>query len=271
MCRLYCFCSTTPQKVECELIRAQNALIHQSFRDRDGRSHPDGWGLGVYTNGRLSIEHQVQPAYQSDAFRWAAARARSTRVIAHIRRATIGALRPENTHPFVHDRWMFAHNGTLAAFEAIRPRLLEAMTRTQRDAMLGETDSEHVFGLLLSDHEREPERPLLDTLRRGLQRVIAWSREEDPAAETALNTLWTDGIELVGSRVGRSLSYVERTAARACEVCGGALHLDSPPDDAYRAVVIASEPVTSNEPWHEVPDGSVFRIDSDVSFHLEPL
>ncbi|MFQ5570679.1 MAG: class II glutamine amidotransferase [Rhodothermales bacterium] len=269
MCRLYGFRSNSPRKVECELIRSQNALIVQSQRDERGESNPHGWGLGTYSRDEPCVERQAKPAYESDAFRWAAARVHACSVMAHVRRATVGRLRLENTHPFMHGAWLFAHNGTLGAFEQIRPRMVEAMTPHHRRAIQGETDSEHLFYLLLTLHEQQPATPLLPLLRQGLQQVIDWSRQTDPKAEIALNTLWMDGEEIVGSRLGRSLWTVERKAVHPCEVCGGALHIQEDPGDAYRAVVVASEPLTTTESWTKVPEGSLFRIDHSVRLHLE--
>src|SRR5690606_25052536 len=46
---------------------------------------------------------------------------KSKNVIAHIRKATVGAVCLENTHPYVREiwgrHWVFAHNGTLKDFE----------------------------------------------------------------------------------------------------------------------------------------------------------
>ena len=269
MCRLYGFRSTTPRKVECELIRAQNSLIAQSCRDDRGESNPDGWGLGTYTGSELCVERQAEAAYESETFRWAAAHIHSCQVMAHVRRATIGNPGIENTHPFEHGRWLLAHNGSVEAFQMIRTRMLEAMTLAHRKAIQGETDSEHVFHLLLSLHEQQPEMLLLEVLRQGLQQVIEWSRQADPNAEVALNILWSNGEELVGSCLGRSLWFVERETVHPCEVCGGALHVQENTGIDFRAVVIASERLTTTEDWTPVPEGSLFGIGPDARLHTE--
>lgn len=269
MCRLYGFRSTTPQKVECELIRSQNSLIVQSHRDERGESNPHGWGLGTYGGSEPCVERQAVAAYESEAFRWTAARVHSCQVMAHVRRATIGDPRIENTHPFVHGRWLLAHNGDVKAFQMIRLRMLETMALPHRHAIQGETDSEHVFHWLLSLREQQPEKPLLHVFRQGLQTVIDWSRQADPNAEVALNILWSNGEELVGSRLGRSLWFVERDTVHHCEVCAGALHAKEDPEVAYRAVVVASERLTTTEDWTPVPEDSLFRIGPDARLHME--
>ena len=58
-------------------------------------------------------------------------------------------------------------------------------------------------------------------------------------------------------------------AVHPCEVCGGALHAMEDPDVGYRAVVVASERLTTTEDGKAVPEGSLFRIGLDVSLHIE--
>ena len=229
MCRLYGFLSNAQRKVECELIRAQNSLIAQSVRDQRGESNPHGWGLGTYSNGDPYVIRQTDPAYESETFRWTAAHVHTCNVMAHVRRATVGKLSLENTHPFVHSRWLFVHNGDVGTFQVIRPKILETIPQSHRNAIRGETDSEHIFRLIISLHEQQPKKPILEILRRALQKVIDWSKEADPSSEVALNILLSNGEEIVGSRYGRSLWYVERDKIHPCEVCTGELHCHEDP------------------------------------------
>jgi glutamine amidotransferase len=269
MCRLYGFRATEPTKVECTLVYAQNALMVQSRADQEGRSHGHGWGVATYINNLPQVERQAWAAYHGEHFRRAAARAYSCAVIAHVRRATIGPATVENTHPFVYGRWVFAHNGTLRAFDKIRETMLAAMTAEHRRAIRGSTDSEHLFHLLLSLQEQHPHSSLLETLRSGLHHVLTWSRTADPEAKIGLNVLWSDGEQLVGSRWGRTLWYVEREGIHDCEICGFP-HVRHHPHHHYRAVVIASEAI-SHEPWLAVPEHSVFSVDPEIRIHFEPL
>jgi len=263
--------SNAPRKVECELVRAQNGLLAQSIRDERGLSNPDGWGLGSYLDHHPIVKRQARAAFESEEFRWAAAEVHSRDVMAHVRRATIGRNDIANTHPFGHGDWLLSHNGDLGAFDAIRPKMIDAMGALHRDTIEGQTDSEHGFHLLLSIRDRMPGEPLTDVVRKTITQIRAWSLEADPDAEVALNLLLTDGKTLVGSRYGRTLWYVTRRAVHPCEVCGGALHIDKDPGSSYRAVVIASEPITSDEKWVELPEASVLQVDEAIELHVEAL
>ena len=250
-------------------MHAQNALIIQSDKDRSGTSHLNGWGRAIYRNQKLYIERQARAAIEDEGFRRAAARAYSDTVLAHVRRATVGRVALENTHPFYHGPWAFVHNGTLPDFNDLRPKLLATMTPGHQAAIQGETDSEHIFHMILSLQESLPAQSLLETLRLSLGQIVAWCQEIDPAARIGLNVLLTDGTRLVGSRWGRTLHYVERSGVHDCEICGFP-HIRHDLQHSYRAVVIASEPI-SHEPWREVPERSVFTVSPEMTLQIEPV
>ena len=189
MCRLYGFRATEPTKIECTLVHAQNALIVQSYRDHSGTSHLNGWGLALYQDGRLQTMRQAKAAVDDSDFRRAAGRAYSDTVLAHVRRATVGRVALENTHPFCYGRWAFVHNGTLPRFDELRPKMLAMMTPKHRAAIQGETDSEHIFHMLLSAHDSAPARPLCEILHHTLGQIAAWCHEIDSAARIGLNIL----------------------------------------------------------------------------------
>lgn len=295
MCRLYGFRATHPTRVQCELIEAQNSLMRQSRRDGRGLGNPDGWGLGTVRDGTLRCEREVGPAYESEEYRRDAARIDASTVLAHVRRATVGEPREENTHPFRREGSMLAHNGHVPAFESVRRRFLEQTAPELERGIRGSTDSEHVFHLLLSrlrdrvdpaaDEPVAEAGPGSDVMAEVLDDTIgdlrAWCDDaltgtdgipRDPEGHRldrlALNLLWTVGDELAGSRFGRSLWYVEREGARRCEVCDEQ-HPDPEPE-GYRSIVIASERITDEE-WQEVPESSVFRVDEEMRLQVRSL
>ncbi|EUA50565.1 glutamine amidotransferase domain protein [Mycobacterium xenopi 3993] len=68
-----------------------------------------------------------------------------TTFVAHVRYATTGAHDVLNTHPFVQDGRIFAHNGVLEGLDVLDDRLREVGTA---DLVLGQTDSERMFALI---------------------------------------------------------------------------------------------------------------------------
>lgn len=269
MCRLYGFRANEPTKVECSLVHAQNALMVQSRGDMEGKPNAHGWGVATYENHAPRIERQAWAAFHGEHFRRAASRIYSQTVLAHVRRATVGPPGPQNTHPFADGRWAFIHNGTVPRFDQIRPMMLAALHHDHCNAISGATDSEHIFRLVLSLHDDNPERPILDTLRTVLRQIVAWSREMNATDELGLNVILTDGENLVGTRLGRSLYCVEREGVTDCEICGFP-HIHHDPNRPYRAVILASEPIT-HENWREVPEHSIYAVTPDMTLHIEPV
>lgn len=271
MCRLYTFRSIVPRKVECELLCAQESLLEQSRADDHSEGHRHGWGLGTYTGATPCVVRQPIAAYDSERFRQEAIRVQTHNAVAHIRQATIGRVRLENTHPFVHGRWLLIHNGTVAAFEQIRERLLGYMVPDYRHAILGDTDSEHLFFCLLSLRLVQPNWSLVQVVREGIRQIVEWSEREAPGADTTANIILTDGDETVGLRYGRPMWFVRRQRVHPCELCECELHVNTVTPARYRAVVVASEPITANEDWDAVPDCTLFRIGPEVTIAFESL
>ncbi len=270
MCRLYAMHANEPTRVECGLVKSQNALMAQSKSDRSGYAHGHGWGVADYPDGVPVIEKQTWAAFHGEHFARKAARVYARTAVAHVRRATVGGTSIENTHPFVHGHWIFAHNGTVPNFDEVRFKMLDHLDPLHRSEIRGTTDSEHVFRYLLSLFLQHPERGLLSSVRRGLEQIVAWSAEVDPEAKVGLNIVLTDGERMIGSRLNRSLYYLQRDHEFSCPICGKPhVHHDQKTD--YQAIEIASEPVTAGENWYEVPNNTIYRVAEDYRLDMEPL
>ena len=270
MCRLYGFCSTEPTKVECTLVHAQNALIAQSKSDLKGVSHAHGWGVVTYENAAPHVERQAWAAYDGEHFKRAASRIYADLVVAHVRRATVGEPHINNTHPFVHAEWSFAHNGTVPCFDRVKPLFLSNTAPFLRKQIKGNTDSEHLFYYLLSLAESKPEALLNEIVQEGIKTVNNWISDMDSEARPGLNIMITNGAEIVGTRLGRTLYHVERHGVYDCEICGFP-HIHHNPNRDYRAIVVASEPLT-HETWVEIPNRSLWSVDSvRTEIAIKPL
>ena len=269
MCRLYGFRANEATKVECSLVHAQNALLLQSRSDMIGRSHADGWGLAYYQEGTLVVEHRESAAFEDLQFSETAERIYAETVVAHVRRATVGGASKVNTHPFRHGRWVFAHNGTVAAFDALGPELArETSVELQRHRR---RDDRQRAGLFLAPdaHVAPGDRPRGRSARRATARRRR--RGGDRVARRELR-------EASGKRRGfeAQLPHHQRGGPRReppQELSSpphprgspGLRDLRHPPrasrhERRYHAVAVASEPIT-HETWHEVPDAHVVAVD----------
>ena len=74
---------------------------------------PLGWGLGFYQGGEVLMRRRpIDDRAGDSTSRKLAPTCAPTVVVGHVRSATVGALRTENTHPFRYRQWLFAQTGT---------------------------------------------------------------------------------------------------------------------------------------------------------------
>lgn len=278
MCRLYAIRSNEATKVECTLVHSQNALLLQSREDLTGREHSDGWGIAYYVDGLPVIEKQASAAFTDLGFSQAAERVYSQTVIAHVRLATVGDLKPENAHPFAYNNWSFAHNGTVQGFEELSSQLVSETLPELNRNRLGETDSEHLFYWLLSrlaEHGIDLAKGITDPDAVGnivsdcLVELAGRCDRANPDNEAKLNVVLTDGDSMIATRWNNSLFCLRRTGLHDCDICG-IPHVHHEHNANYRAVVVASEPL-SDEPWQEIPNHSLLTINSDALPQLRPI
>jgi len=269
MCRLYAFHANEATKVECPLIYAQNALMAQSMEDTSGGSHEHGWGIATYENSHPEVVRKAWAAYHGEHFEDAATKIYSPTVLAHVRHATVGDPALRNTHPFVYDHWSFAHNGTIPGFKDFKDRMVEEIDQKFRPHIQGETDSEHIFYLFMSQCQRYPEREIFENLRHVVEKIHQWSSLAAPEGKMGLNILVTDGKNLLGSRFGRTLFYTRHEGVYDCEICGFP-HVHHTPSVDYLAIDIASEPITHDQ-WVEIPERSLFYVNESFNLCVEAL
>ena len=96
----------------------------------DESGHTDSWGIGwLDKEGRPSLIRQLGSAMESPSFVFTAQTVTQTTpisgealvLLAHLRKASCGAVQSENAHPILTRKTLLVHNGTL------RPPLLETL------------------------------------------------------------------------------------------------------------------------------------------------
>jgi len=199
------------------------------------------------------VRRGLLPAHADGAFLAAAEEARSRVVLAHVRDASVGPVAEENTHPFVHGRWVFAHNGTVAQYlrsDRVRADLEAEIDPQFRAALRGETDSERCFFLVLTRlaaRTRLDQATLLEVEEAFIEatRTIQRLADAPSVKPSSLNFLLSDGRLLAASRLGRTLHVADRAGPE-------------------RVFAVASEPI-GRDAWSEVPEGSFVGCDGDYS------
>ena len=253
MCRLYGQRADVASSAEEPLCSSHNALRFQSHK------HPHGWGVAWYEGARPRLQRGILPAHADADFAEAAAGARSPVVVAHVRDASVGGVCAENTHPFVHGRWVFAHNGTIARYRAsatVRAAVEAEIDADLRAALCGETDSERCFLLFLTRlraRARAGGEATLSDVRVALAETTAAIQRcaDDDAHHSSLNFLVSDGRLLAACRRGRDLVWNLR-------------------EHPARLFVVASE-IVGHPEWEQVPEGGFIGVDERFRLVRAPL
>jgi predicted glutamine amidotransferase len=210
-------------------------------------------------------------------------------VLAHVRGVTYSTevdISLQNVHPFHFPGFALAlaHNGDLARFAEMKPRLLEHMRPEVAGCIRGTTDSEWIYALILSQLA-EPRRPgTADGLVRAVDEALAIIRQVRShlgiEASSSVNLFLTTGDQLAAVRYCFDFGcYKTEDPAKVHEanltflslwytsgreyghhegewkMMGGA--------DTADSIMIASEPLTRDTTtWLEVPEYSMIYADT---------
>lgn len=247
-----------------------------------GGGRIDGWGLGSYQGGELLL--RKRPSEQREAVQLAdlARDLRTGCVVAHARVATVGSRSLDNTHPFRHRAWLFAHTGTLPRFAEARTALVEKVPEHLARGIRGDTDSEVLFHLFLAAVYRRGHLDDPDFDRAGITEALVEAVDVVDATcgpGASLNLVVTHGHAMVALQRGAPMSWLLRRGIRDCTACRKAP--DSPGRDARRVdheslryVMLAGDAAVEAPGWqpvHDTPRGSVVAVDKHLDVRVTAL
>jgi len=218
---------------------------------RRAEEHKDGFGIAFFEGAGVRLFVDAQSASTSPVAQMVRSYPiRSSHILAHIRKATQGAVRLENTHPFVRELWgrywVFAHNGNLVDFH---PRLHAAFRP------VGSTDSERAFCWLMQElskaHASVPSVEELTTTLAELAPIAA--------KHGTFNFMLSNG-QALWAHCSTHLHYIERRHpfGRA-KLQDEDMSIDfatvTTPDD--HVAIVVTEPLTQDEPWTAMGPGEL--------------
>lgn len=240
------------------LLDAPDNLAEQS------RHNPDGTGLGVFGADGVAVLHKEPvAAWQDSEFATEAHDVTATTFIAHVRYASTGALDLANTHPFLQDGRIFAHNGVVEGLPALDERLKELGAA---DLVKGQTDSERVFALITA-----AVRANGGDVGAGVAEAIGWLADNVPIY--AVNLLLSTATDMWALRypdthdlyvLDRRNPAQRRLRMRSARIRAESEHLTSQP-----SVVFASEPM-DGEDWQLIAPGELVHVDADLRIDRQP-
>ena len=251
MCRLFGMSAgRAPARATFWLLDAPDSLAVQSHRE------PDGTGLGWFdSQGRPQVSKQPIAAFGDREFATRAHEIESRTFIAHIRFASTGSLRLENTHPFEQQERLFAHNGVIEDLPTLDARLGGA-----RSLVKGDTDSERLFALITSEIATAD-----GDIEAGITAACEWVVANLPVF--AINFILATAAGLWALRYPQTheLHLLERAA-------GTALHHDSSLGSRISSehasskplVVLASERMDEDAAWRSLQPGELVHVVSSL-------
>ena len=244
---------------------------------------PDAYGFGHYTASDVLLGKRPSGATHLLELKDLVGDVDTEALLVHGRHATVGNHKDENTHPFRHRRWLFAHVGTIEGFDVVRPALLAELPDHLRRGITGETDSEHAFALFLKILRDTGELDNLDldpsivgrALAATVKRIDELSRTAGVQKPSTLGFVVTNGRILAGTRRGTPLFYALLEGILPCEregISASAKETD-PRFGAHRrvkAVCFATHLLAPNG-FIEVPESSVVTVSRTLQVKVSSL
>jgi predicted glutamine amidotransferase len=257
MCRLFGLTAgTTRVRATFWLLDAPDSLEAQSHRNVDGS------GIGFFdAAGAPVVDKQPEPAFRDEEFGHEAREAESSTFIAHVRWATAGGRTFLNTHPFVMNGRIMAHNGGIGEL----PRL-EAQLGSYASLVLGDTDSERYFALITQQIDEHG-----GDVAAGIAAAATWIAANLPVS--ALNTIVAAPGELWALRYPgqHALHILQRPAGPGPAGTAG-LHVRSTTSSVHApalgetaSVIIASEQMDGESGWRMLAPGELVHVRPDLS------
>lgn len=238
-------------------LPASLTLSFSGFSQRGGCTdhHSDGWGIAFFESDGLTpglaARHFVDKesaATSPIAHMLRTYPIKSHNVVAHVRKATVGAVTLENCHPFVRELWgrywVFAHNGDLKNYA---PKLHGGFRP------VGSTDSELAFCWLMQEMAKSHASvPSVEELSRTLAELVP-----QVSRFGTFNFLLSNG-QALWAHASTRLHYVLRqhpftqVHLKDKDVDVDLADLNGPLD---RLAIVVTEPLTTNEDWRAMAPG----------------
>jgi glutamine amidotransferase len=259
MCRWLAY-SGSEVSLDTLLMAPEHSILDQSRHAERTEFEINGDGFGVGWYGSLAspgVFHDIRPAWNDRNLQSLAAHVKSSLFMAHVRATTGSPVSRSNCHPFVHENWLFVHNGRIGGFEELRHALDCQIAPAIYGKRIGSTDTETMFELALTLGLAE-DPPA--GIRRMIERVELEREKQGVNEPFHMTVAVSDGKRLWAFRHASDLHdpslFHSVPGARLRGADGSTEPLGS------EAVIVVSEPL-DREPgnWVEVPPESQLVVE----------
>ncbi|RLA04561.1 MAG: class II glutamine amidotransferase [Gammaproteobacteria bacterium] len=153
MCRWITY-KGKPIFLEDWIFNSEHSLIEQSKAASKSilEVNGDGFGVGWYgTRTEPGLFRSIRPAWNNVNLQSLAGHVISPLFLAHVRAATGTPIQETNSHPFQYKNWQMVHNGLIHNYGVLKKELLNLIDEQYFNYILGSTDSEILFYILLTN------------------------------------------------------------------------------------------------------------------------
>ena len=225
------------------LLDARDSILAESHRN------PDGTGIGWFgRDGLPHIQKQPKPAFDDPQFRQEATSVRANTLVTHVRAATAGQDTLVNTHPFLIDGLIVAHNGGFGDLSVVDREL-----GPYRKHVQGDTDSERYAALIAKfadDH---------GDVGQGMVAAANWLADTVPMY--SLNCVVATAGNLWALRYpDQRALHITRRSADFSGDSGVTHHEVRGPE----VVLVASERLDGAADWRMLDPGELVHIGPDL-------
>ncbi len=273
MCR-FTFYQGVPIRVSSLVAEPEHALIKQSFSAKlrlQGNLNGDGFGLAWYdkkVKPDPAIFRSISPAWNNSNLLELANMIDSNCILAHVRAATQSfEVTEANCHPFKFGNYTFMHNGDIGSFDKLRRPLLGELTDPYFQMLKGNTDSEHLFALIMqeigdqSNHLNEV--ILQDCLISALGKLESLRDQIGLKDHCHINAVLTNGyISLIVRYAAGDMTNAPSlffNSGNRYECKDGVCYMVDPGYET-KSVIVSSEPLSNDQGWQEVPTNTIMVV-----------
>lgn len=282
MCRFTMYLGPTI-RLSSLVVDPKHSIIDQSFRSHDQEEplNGDGFGIAWYAPEMCeepALFRSVTPAWNNANLLELARVVQSPLIFAHVRAATKhGGQSEANCHPFRSGRYAFMHNGDIGDFAAVRRPLLNSLGDRAFASIHGNTDSEHLFAVILDELDRTEAtgiEKLALAMQAAVNRVTALAAAHGNGAPSYLNLALSDGESAVACRYTTEDGYDGESLflhTGRLYVCRDGECRMIAPTGGRGCVLVSSEPLSEDKGWQPLARNSIVLVTRDGTTQARPL
>ena len=268
MCRMLGVMCNDEDLLSCAIHEVRDAV-----KFVDDETH-DGVGVGYYSQEDPLLMKKPSAKLEEIDYFDLLAEINSAVALVHIRKATVGAWKEVNTHPFRFRKWLFAHVGHLPALKDKKSEIVSDMPPFLARNIRGDTDSEVAFHLFLQILFKEGKLNdlnmdvgLLDACLKKCINEINDLHEGPLRPELAITI--TNGQIMAAACQGIGMHYSHREGILECP-----LHPEPEQRHVhgrFRGVMLGAAMSNPGHQWREVADGSLLHVSKNLELKVQQL